>query len=422
MKKLIIAIVLIVLIGGGWWYYKHKHSDEVQYQTVPVLRGTITQSVTATGTCSPVVSVQVGSQVSGNIQKLYADYNTPVKSGQIVAQLDPSIFQAMVHQAEGDLQSAKAALELAQTTARRKEELVKQHAAPQADLDSAMATLHQAEAAVQIKQANLENSKVNLDHCTIYAPIDGIVISRAVDVGQTVAASMNAPVLFTIANDLHNMQIDASVAEADVGNVEPGQGVDFTVDAFPYETFHGKVMQVRNAPTTVQNVVTYDCVIEVNNEELKLKPGMTANVSIIIAKRENALKLPNAALRFRPPDAQESPAAATASAGQPGGAGAGGRPPGGGRGSGGGGRSGGGGNPVMRERAQRGDSARTIYILPEGETKPKPVQVKLGISDGIHTEVLEGLKENDPVVTGVAIMDASSEPAANPFGGMRRRF
>lgn len=422
MKKLIIAIVLLAVLGGGWWYYKRKHSDEVQYQTAPIARGTITQAVTATGTCSPVVSVQVGSQVSGNIQKLYADYNTPVKNGQVVAQLDPSIFQAMVHQAEGDLQSAKAALELAQSTARRKEELLKQHAAPQADLDTALAALHQAEAAVQIKQANLENAKVNLDHCTIYAPIDGIVISRAVDVGQTVAASMNAPVLFTIANDLHNMQIDASVAEADVGNVESGQAVDFTVDAFPYDTFHGKVTQVRNAPTTVQNVVTYDCVIEVNNEELKLKPGMTANVSIIIAKRENALKLPNAALRFRPPDAQESPAPTTAAAGQE--SAAGGRPSGGGggRGAGGGGRSGGGGNPALRERAQRGQSSRTVYILPDDEAKPKPVQVKLGISDGIHTEVLEGLNENDPVVTGVAVVETSSEPAANPFGGMRRRF
>src|SRR5205823_1322727 len=172
--------------------------------------------------------------------------------------------------------------------------------------------LHQAEATIKIKQANLEKAQADLSHCTIYAPIDGTVISRAVDVGQTVAASMNAPVLFTIANDLHKMQIDASVSEADVGNVAIGQNVDFTVDAFPFQTFHGKVTQVRNAPTTVQNVVTYDCVIEVDNEELKLRPGMTANVSIIIASRENTLRLPNAALRFRPPEAQESAAAAPA--------------------------------------------------------------------------------------------------------------
>src|SRR5438067_2559286 len=395
-RNLILVVALAVLVGGGtWWFFKHRGADDAQYQTAPVTRGTITQAVTATGSCSPVVSVQVGSQVSGNIQNLYADYNTSVKEGQIIAQLDPTVFQAVVHQAEGDLANAQAALELAQATAKRKQELLAQHAAPQADVDTALAGLHQAEATVKIKQANLEKSEADLDHCTIYSPIDGVVISRAVDVGQTVAASMNAPVLFTIANDLHNMQIDASVSEADVGNVEIGQTVNFTVDAFPFETFRGKVTQVRNAPTTVQNVVTYDCVIEVNNEELKLKPGMTANVSIVIASRENALRLPNAALRFRPPEAQESAAAAPAARERSGG--------GGGRGAGDGGRG----------RAQHGQSTttRTVYLLPDGAKKPKPAQAKLGITDGIFTEVLDGLKENDPVVTGM-ISSRSAAPAA----------
>ncbi len=248
-----------------------------------------------------MLNVQVGSQISGNIQKLYADFNSPVKQGEVVAQLDPAIYQAIVHQQEADLASSKAALELAQLSAKRKNDLLQQHAAPQADVDTANANLHQAEATVQMKAANLEKARADLDHCTIYSPIDGTVISRAVDVGQTVAAAMNAPVLFTVANDLKKMQIDSSVAEADVGNVELNQNVDFTVDAFPFRTFHGTVIQVRNAATTVQNVVTYDVVISVANDDLKLKPGMTTNLSIVIAQRENVLKLPNAALRFRPP-------------------------------------------------------------------------------------------------------------------------
>ena len=405
-----IAILVIVLGGAGWWIYKKKHDDKTEYQTAPVTRGDITQAVTATGSCSAVISVQVGSQVSGNIDKLFADYNTPVKENQVVAQLDASIFQAMVHQAEGDRASSQAALELARVTAKRKDELFAQHAAPQADVDNAVAALHQAEATVQIKQANLETAKVNLDHCTIYSPINGIVISRSVDVGQTVAAAMNAPVLFTIANDLSKMQIDASVAEADVGNVEPGQNVDFTVDAFPYRTFHGKVTQVRNSPITVQNVVTYDTVISVDNEDQKLRPGMTATVSIIVAHKENVLKIPNGALRFRPPEAQQTGQAASNGAGVKDGAAS--------------SQIAQNGGGAHARKQHLGTAARTIYILPDGAAKLQPVQVKLGISDGINTEVTEGLKENDQIVTGAVYNQhtASSQGAPNPFGGGMRRF
>src|SRR5216117_3483486 len=270
------------------------------YQISIVTRGPITQAVTATGTLNPVVNVQVGSQVSGNIAKLFADFNSQVKAGQVVAQIDPAIFQATVTQAEGDLASAKAALELAKVTAARTQELFARKTSSQADVDQAMANLHQAEANVKIKQGALDKSKADLDHCTITSPIDGVVISRSVDVGQTVAASLQAPVIFQIANDLTKMQIDANVAEADVGVLEVGQDVDFTVDAFPMRTFHGKVVQVRNAPITVQNVVTYDTVIGVSNPDLKLKPGMTANVSIIAARKDNVLQIKNAALRYRP--------------------------------------------------------------------------------------------------------------------------
>src|SRR5581483_879169 len=376
-------------------YFSNRGDGAPQYQTVKVSRGDLSQVVTATGTLNPVINVQVGSQISGNIQKLFADYNTPVKAGQVIAQLDPAIYQAVVHQAEGDLANAKAALELAQVTAKRKEDLVAQHAAPQADLDSALATLHEAEATVKIKQSNLEKSKVDLDHCTIYAPIDGVVISRSVDVGQTVAASLSAPVIFTIANDLRNMQIDSNVAEADVGNVEADQNVNFTVDAFPYRTFQGKVTQVRNAPTTVQNVVTYDTVISVNNEDLKLKPGMTANVSIIIAQRQNALRLPNAALRFRPAEKQEKIASPSATPANP--------PSGGGRG-----------------HQRVGTPMRTVYVLSNGNAQP--VEVKLGISDGIFTEVIEGLKEDDDVITAANTTASAAPQTTNPFSGGGMRF
>ena len=257
-----------------------------------------------------------------------------------------------------------------------------------------MAALHQAEANVKIKEGALQKVQADLDHCTITSPIDGIVISRNVDVGQTVAASLQAPVIFTIANDLAKMQIDANVAEADVGGVEVDQHVDFTVDAFPSRTFQGKVVQVRNAPITVQNVVTYDTVIGVSNPELKLKPGMTANVSIVSAHRDDALKIPNSALRFRLPNESTTPAAK--------------RDP-----STGGGR--------QAARAERRPE-RSVYVLVQGESKPARVTVKTGISDGIATEIVEGLKEGDRVVTGVtAGGGAAPTPATNPFGGGSRR-
>jgi len=370
-----------------------RDGSAANYQTAEITRGGITQAVTATGTLNPVVNVQVGSQVSGNIAKLFADFNSQVKAGQTVAQIDPMLFQAAVTQAEGDLASAQAALELAKVNADRIQKLFVQKNSSQQDLDQAMATLHQAEANVKIKQGALDKAKADLDHCTITSPIDGVVISRSVDVGQTVAASLQAPVIFQIANDLTKMQIDSNVAEADVGAVEAGQDVDFTVDAFPTRTFHGKVVQVRNAPITVQNVVTYDTVIGVENKDLKLKPGMTANVSIIIAHKDNVLEIKNAALRFRPPQATAAAPQQPRPASSPGGQ----RPTG------------------ARERRPE----RTVYVLSFG--RPKPVQIKTGISDGIVTEVTEGLKEGDSVVTAeLTSPSAAPSPGTNPFNGARR--
>lgn len=388
MKKWIVIAVVLTGAGGGIWWWTHRAADAPQYQTAVVTRGDLTQLVTATGQLNPVTNVQVGCQISGTIAKLFADYNSSVTQGQLIAQIDAATYRASVHQAEGELANAQASLELAQVNARRSQELLTAKLIPQSDFDQATATLHQTEAGVKIKTAALERAQVDLNRCTIYSPVDGLVISRNVDVGQTVAASLSAPTLFVIANDLTKMQIDANVAEADVGTVEVGQAVDFTVDAFPMRTFPGQVVQVRNAPLTVQNVVTYDTVIAVNNSELKLKPGMTANVSIIVAQRTEVLKVPNAALRFRLPDA----AATTA-------------------------------RPATGKKRER-NPARTVYVL-DAAGKPQPVQIKTGITDGVATEITEGLKEDDKVVTSSTAKQATSSPQ-NPFspgsGGMPRRF
>src|SRR5437762_10823997 len=304
MKRFLpIGVIIVALLIILFAVRRCTQSGVLGYLTANVTRGPITQLVTATGTLNPVINVQVGSQVSGNIAKLFADFNSEVKAGQTVAQIDPMLFQAAVTQAEGDVANAQAALELAKVNAERIQKLFIQKNSSQQDLDTANANLHQAEANVKIKQGALDKAKADLDHCTITSPINGVVISRNVDVGQTVAASLQAPVIFQIANDLTKMQIDSNVAEADVGTVQVGQDVEFTVDAFPTQTFHGKVVQVRNAPITVQNVVTYDTVIGVSNPDLKLKPGMTANVSIIIARKDNVLQIKNAALRYRPAEA-----------------------------------------------------------------------------------------------------------------------
>jgi HlyD family secretion protein len=396
-RPLLFIIGAVVLILIGLLVRKCSTGSSATFQTVAVTRGPITQAVTATGTLNPVVNVQVGSQVSGNIQKLFVDFNSKVKAGDVVAQIDPVLFQAAVTQAEGDLASAQAGLELARVSATRTQQLFANKNSAQADVDQAIATLHQAEANVKIKQGALDKVKADLNHCTITSPVDGEVISRSVDVGQTVAASLQAPIIFTIANDLTKMQIDSNVAEADVGVVENDQTVDFTVDAYPTRTFHGKVVQVRNAPITVQNVVTYDTVIGVSNADLKLKPGMTANVSIIIAHRDDALKISNSALRYRPPEGPTPEAKASPSAS---------RSPGSG--------------PRPREAAGRERRVeRTVYVLSPGESQPKAVQIKTGISDNISTEVTEGLHEGDRVVVGAT--GTTANPAStNPFSAQRR--
>jgi HlyD family secretion protein len=447
-------VILLLLSGGaaaGIWYYKRQQDTPSEYQTAQVTRGELTQVVTATGQLNPVVNVQVGSQISGIIRKLYVDYNSVVKSNQVIAEVDPSTYQISVMRAEADVANAKANLALAKVQADRAEALFASKLISGSDHDTAKAQFQQAEAALQSAEATLKNAKVQLSYCTIYAPVDGVVISRNVDVGQTVAASFNTPTVFVIANDLTKMQIDALVSEADIGGVAVKQPVNFTVDAYPYRTFRGQVSQVRYGAITNQNVINYDCVIEVNNSDLKLLPGMTANVSIIVAERDNALKIPNAALRYRPLEATAGETrtngtmVAASAAGRAGGEGGGRgmRPGGGGGGAGGGGPTGvgpagerrgergGGGSGEGGGRRLRGDrqQVRTVYVLPAkpdpkdlATAKPTPVQIKVGISDGVATEVLEGLEEGQKVVTALLSAGESSAAGrpggpANPFGG-----
>lgn len=445
---MLILVVLAAAAAGGAWYYKNSHDAATEYQTAPVTRGELTQVVTATGGIGPVINVQVGSQISGIVRKLNVDFNSVVKSNQVIAEIDPSTYEVNVLKAEADLANAKANLALAQVQARRSDSLFTNNLISASDHDTANAQLKQAEAQVQSSEATLKNVKVQLSYCTIYAPVDGVVISRNVDVGQTVAASFNTPTLFVIANDLTKMEIDALVSEADIGGVAVDQDVNFTVDAYPYRTFRGKVSQVRYGAITNQNVINYDCVIGVNNSDLKLLPGMTANVSIITAERNNALKIPNAALRFRPPEAAAESRTnlalgQMAGQGQRSGGGGGGMRQGGPGGGGGPGGFGGGGERrggrgpggdsaegARRPRAER-QVTRTVYVLPKADPKnadtlkPKPVQIKVGISDGISTEVLDGLEEGMQVVTSILTPDLASQPGGprpNPFGGGMRRF
>lgn len=470
-----ILLLVAALIGGGIWFYrsKGKESTGTQFRTTTVSRGDIVQEVTANGSLSPVKNVEVGSQVSGIIEKINVDFNSHVKEGDVIAQIDPSTYQQNLVQAEAELANSKAGLELAEINARRAEELFKAKLISAAEHDQTVAAHHQAQAIVKTREASVYRAKVDLSRTTIKAPISGVVISRAVDEGQTVAASFNTPRLFVIANDLTKMQIEAAVSEADVGGVEESQKVSFTVDAFPNRKFYGQVQQVRFAPITNQNVVTYTAVVEVNNPDLKLRPGMTAVARIVTAQRNNVLKLPNAALRFRPPPGikiQESAsegstnrAVLTDSSGIP-------IPPwrsenrrptpeerekfeasltpeqlekyqermremrarfseGGGR-EGGPGGGGGPPGPAPRTRPE-GPSTATVYLLEKGSAgsaseKPllKPVLIRAGITDGSTTEILDGLKEGDIVVTGIAGASAAAAEAPtnpfSPFGGRRR--
>jgi HlyD family secretion protein len=413
--------------------FRHR-TPGPSYVTAPVTRGDILEVVGATGTLQAVTTVQVGSQVSGTIQSLHADFNSVVRKGQLIASLDPSSFEARIGQARANVLASRANVERARANvedARQKlaraEALAAQDLLPRSELETARAShegaaaeLKASEAAVHQAEAALQQARVDLAHTTIEAPIDGVVISRSVDVGQTVAASLQAPVLFVIANDLTRMQVNASVDEADVGRVRPGQQVSFRVDAFPERSFEGRVEQVRLQPTTVQNVVTYNAIISVDNPRQLLLPGMTATVSVVVSRADDVLRVPAAALRFRPPGYKAAAHGADTPAA---------------RGDvrvAGRGRAGSTEASRPSLDAARGPSApadapagvpATVFV-PVAGGRPEPRRIRTGLSDGQFAEARQGLAEGDLVITGAAAAGAGPTPSAspvNPFNPQRQR-
>lgn len=369
------GFLFIVLVVGIITGCKHSGSGFPKYVTSKVSQGDLVQYVAASGSLGALVSVDVGSQVSGKITALYVDFNTAVKKGQLVAEIDTSVYDATLRQAEGELASAKATVVLKHQNLERKKILVPQHAASQLDLDQATAELAQAEASVVVNQAMVDSARANLGYCKITAPVDGIVISRKIDLGQTVIAAMSTPVLFTIAQDITKMNISASVSEADIGLVKEGQAADFSVDAFADEVFRGKVTQVRKSATTIQNVVTYETIITLDNPEQKLFPGMTADVSILVLQRSNVLKIPNTALRYTPPENAVFE-----------------QPP-----------------PTRLERTQR-----LVYLPGKIAGTLHPIVIKTGITDGSYTEIINGLNDTDTVVTSSISDDTKTDGFGSP--------
>jgi HlyD family secretion protein len=384
----------VLFSGVAWAIWRPRGSVAPRFETTAADRGRITARVSATGTLSALVTVQVGSQVSGRIQQLNADFNSVVKKGQVIAKIDPELFKASLAQAHANLIAAKGNVARAQAQAedlerqaKRSEQLAERKLIAPADRDTTVSNAAAARAQVQAAKgteaqatAALLQAHVNLTYTDIMSPIDGVVISRSVDVGQTVAASLQAPTLFTIAEDLRRMQVDTNVAEADVGTLTPGMPASFSVDAYPSKRFEGKVRQIRNAPQTVQNVVTYDAVIDVENFELKLKPGMTANVAFVYMDRPDVVRMPNAALRFRP---------APELLGQ-------------------------GSHRRSSDAPDKDPEQRTVWVLRAGQ--PEPVSIRIGVTDGSFTEVVEGpLEPGDELVNGV-ISEGQDAPAAPPPG------
>lgn len=428
---IIVGIFILIAVGAfaffGWF---DRNGSNQKFRTMKVVRGEISSIVTATGTINPVVTVLVGSQVSGTIKALYADFNSRVKEDQVVAQIDPAIFEAQVDQgkanvvnAQANLLNAKANQQNAQAnlikaevavvdakrTMDRNKELVErkviaqsafdtaqtnydsaaaQQEAAKAQLESAKSQIESVKAQVEQNKAALKMAETNLRYTTIRSPVNGTVISRNVDVGQTVAASLQAPTLFTIAKDLTQMQVDTNVSEADIGRIAVNQEATFTVDAYPEKTFRGRVSEIRNAPTTIQNVVTYDVVIEVNNKDLKLKPGMTANVSVLIDHKEDVLKIPNAALRFRPESAKREGAGEKKQETSP--------------------------SKDQKLKEGQTEEKRTgkVWVL-SSEGKPVPVSLVLGITNGTSSEAVAGdLKEGMEII----VEEMSKKKSQNQSG------
>jgi HlyD family secretion protein len=391
-KLILLVAVAGGLIGGGIWYARQRAAQdpEQRYKLATVERGDVTQTVSANGTLNPVVLVNVGTQVSGTVRKLHVDFNDKVKQGQPLLELDDALLSATERQSAANVINAQAALELALANEARLRTLLAQEYVSKQEYDQARQTLKSTQAQLALARAQNDRDRVNLAFTVIRSPVDGVVVDRVVDLGQTVAASFQTPVLIKIAQDLSEMRIDTSFAEADIGSIREGQKVRFTVDAFPSRNFTGEVQQIRLNPTNQQNVVTYNVRISVANPEQVLLPGMTAYVNIGVQKREGALLVPNAALRFKPAEADKKgenagkPASTAAAPGMG---------PGMGAGMDGGGA--GGGKPGKKRDGQSG----TVHVL-DGD-RIEPVSVQLGITDNRNTEIVGGeLKPGERVVTG----------------------
>lgn len=386
-NKLTLVLVLAAIGAAGFslWQKGNQTSSGERYKTQAVESGDITQTVSANGTLNPVVLVSVGTQVSGTVKKLYADFNDKVKEGEVLMELDAALYEAQSRQSEANVNSAQASLELAAANEARSRGLYAQEYISKQELDQAVQSLKSARAQVALARAQHERDLTNLGYSVIRSPVSGVVVAREVDVGQTVAASFQTPTLFKIAQDLRRMQIDSSFAEADIGNIKEGQAVRFTVDAFPNKSFEGTVKQVRLNPTTQQNVVTYNVVVSVDNPEQILMPGMTAYANISVAQRKNALLVPNPALRFKPQDAAAK------------------------------------GERSKIKEGKREGTAGTVHVLRNNQLKP--VNIATGITDNRYTEVLSGeLKAGDQVIVEDTQLSSGANPNQPPSTFRMRMF
>lgn len=374
-KRIVLAFI-VILIGIAILVFSsfRKGSGEIVYKTAKVDRGDISSYVSATGTINPINAVEIGNQISGTVESVYVDFNSRVKKGDPLARIDPAPFRAKLTQTEADLKKAQLDYELAKRIMDADEELYKKRLIPKQEYDDSKAKFSSAAATLESARAEFDTAKSNLDSTTIRSPIDGVVISKDINVGQTIALGHQSPAPFLIAEDLANMQLDAYVSEADIGKIKEGQEGSFTVDAYPNETFKGRVSQIRNSPITTQNVVTYDVVLSVDNHELKLKPGMTADVKILVAHREDVLRVPRAALRFIPPPSAK-----------------------------------------IEQKSIDLDSPSVVWIPLRGGVI-RPIPIKPGISDDRFTEVLDGsLKEGEEVIIEAIGRDTSGSQPLGPL-------
>ncbi|MDR2240360.1 MAG: efflux RND transporter periplasmic adaptor subunit [Zoogloeaceae bacterium] len=422
-KSALLILVVALAAGAGYYFYQKRAAagPETRYKTEALGRGEVTQTVSANGTLNPVTLVSVGTQVSGTVKSLYVDFNDEVKEGQILAELDDSTLAAQVRQSDASVANAEAALTLARVSEKRMQELFRQEYVSRQELDQATATRASAEAQTNLARAQNDRDRANLRYSVIRSPVSGVVVDRQVDIGQTVAASFQTPTLFKIAQDMTEMQIYTTFAEADIGPIRVDQPVRFNVDAFPNRSFQGKVKQLRLNPTTQQNVVTYNVVVAVDNPEQILLPGMTAYVAITVAQKKDALLVPNTALRFKPPETEKSAeksetaappagggstnsAGSANSANSAGAAGAASAP-----------GAAGNGPPAGGERRSKRDTGSgTVYVL-DGKVI-KPVKVRTGITDSRFTEVVSGeLKEDDKVIVGENLPAAAAPESSSTF-------